>query len=806
MNIEQKNALFVVSLVMAVLVALAGVMFLLVREHVETSINTDLERARNAFGQLRVNSFESLLTGRKFNRQDVAEVKQRVYADVVVFSGSRLLASTIDNIQPELNRLKAAADDHGWLLFELAGERYSGTVLRLRYPSDSDGGAVDLLLAVRHSVYWAPYRVLGENALYFSLLILLTAVLLGISISRRTLTRPIQLLAHATRAISNGDLNINVPGKRGDELGQLTRSFNRMLETLQSSREDLENSRQRFLDFAASSSDWLWETDGSGRFSYVSETVSNTIDMPVESWLGKTPAELPGSVPGELMDLLQPHDSEPASFKDVEIWLRNLQGDQHCLRLNAVPVYTDRQFTGFRGTVRDITKLKQDERRMVVLANQDHLTGLYNRRRFLQDLQHEILRAQRSGQAGVLLLIDLDHLKLVNDTAGHAIGDRIIVQVAGYLKDASCEQDLLARISGDEFAVACVAMTEQQGIERAHRILERITTLKPVYAGRTLNVTASIGMVTFPQQGEVPVELLAKADAAMSSAKEAGRNRVYRYDENAMMRERMDDSLVWKDRLLEALENNALRLVFQPIVALFSSPVHHYEVLVRMQDDDGSLIEPGKFIPVAERFGFIQKLDRWVLSRAIHHLAELPPELDSIGFSINLSGMSVGDHGMYELIEREVREAGVDPHRITFEITETAACEQLNTAIEFIRKVRCLGCQVSLDDFGAGFSSFSYLKHLHADVLKIDGSFIRDIHNSKSDQMFVKALVDVARGMGMRTVAEFVENEQVFQRVLGLGVDYVQGYYLGKPGTDLIIESANKVVERALPPRFRSVG
>jgi EAL domain-containing protein (putative c-di-GMP-specific phosphodiesterase class I) len=278
----------------------------------------------------------------------------------------------------------------------------------------------------------------------------------------------------------------------------------------------------------------------------------------------------------------------------------------------------------------------------------------------------------------------------------------------------------------------------------------------------------------------------------MSSAKSAGRNRVHLYNETDMMRERMDNQLVWKDRLLEALEKDLLQLVFQPIVAVAGGRVSHYEVLVRMRERDGTLISPGKFIPAAEQFGLVQRLDQRIVSKAVRCLADLPRELDSIGLSINLSGLSVGSAEMYQCIEREVREAGVEPARITFEITETAACEQLDSAIAFIQRIRQLGCNVSLDDFGVGFSSFSYLKHLRADILKIDGSFIRDIHNNNADQLFVKALVDVARGMGMRTIAEFVENEQVFDRVRSLGVDYVQGFYLGKPQPTLGTARAGK--------------
>jgi diguanylate cyclase (GGDEF)-like protein/PAS domain S-box-containing protein len=903
MNIEQKNTLFIVTLVFAILVAVAAASFMLVSEHVKTNIKADLDRAGQVFVQAQEQSFQqltsianslskepsliaasltgdigtvrgmlddlfrrpgidsmavylstgpggvvgtgykphytspqvlasapvmglvrqltkgdsiafgnvllydswmqlaavpinnplggrigALLVSKRFSESDLKSLQQLVNADIAVINGSQLLASTISglNESPDvLSRVTVNSDDHD---VELGSRKYSMRTLLAKNSVGSEQAPVRILLAAPYARYWGPFRILGENALYFSILILLMAALLGIAISRRTLTRPIQLLARATQAIASGDLQHKVNVERRDELGQLGHSFNVMLGAVNSSQNELERNRQRFRDFASSSSDWLWETDRSGHFTFVSSSVSDTLDMAAENWLGRTPSEVfPGASMGELMGLLRGGGGKkPPSFKEIEVWVHAPGGERHCLRLNGAPVYHDQEFKGYRGTARDITKLKQDEKRMVILANQDHLTGLANRRRFLQDLSYEIRRIERQSQLGVLLLIDLDHLKLVNDTAGHAAGDQIIVQVAGLLKRASREQDFIARISGDEFAVAYTAMDERQGMDKAKDLLDRINALKPRYGGRVLNITASIGLVTFPQQGKVPVELMAKADAAICAAKNSGRNRVHHYDETDMMRERMDNQMVWKDRLLDTIERDTLVLVFQPIMGVTSNKVHHYEVLVRMRDTDGSLIAPGKFIPAAEQFGLIQQVDRQIVCKAIRQLADLPTGMADVGFSINLSGLSVGRQDMYELIEREVREAGVEPSRITFEITETAACEQLNSAMEFIEKVRQLGCQVSLDDFGVGFSSFSYLKHLRADILKIDGSFIRDIHNNNADQLFVKALVDVARGMGMRTIAEFVENEQVYQRVSALGVDYVQGYYLGKPCEKLV--------------------
>jgi EAL domain-containing protein (putative c-di-GMP-specific phosphodiesterase class I) len=288
--------------------------------------------------------------------------------------------------------------------------------------------------------------------------------------------------------------------------------------------------------------------------------------------------------------------------------------------------------------------------------------------------------------------------------------------------------------------------------------------------------------VLFPERDGDAVELLAKADTAMYAAKDAGRNRAKFYIEGDMSRERMGTQLAWKGRIVEALENDLFELAFQPIASLVDGNVHHYECLVRMRDRDGGNLMPGNFIPTAEQFGLIGQVDRTVLSKALRYLAALPQDMANIGMSINLSGMSVGDDDVLALIESELRHTGVDPRRVTFEVTETAACEQMAKASEFIARVRQLGCRISLDDFGVGFSSFSYLKNLRVDTLKIDGSFIRDIIRNREDQLFVKALVDVSRGMGINTIAEFVENASTVEMLRRLGVDYVQGYYIGRPG------------------------
>ncbi len=721
-----------------------------------------------------------LLVGADIDATDLQRWRSLIGAEVLLYRDNLEFGGTLQGIDPPPQRLaqlpqgalqKVSANGIGYLATSdpLLGQADGAPVARV-------------LLAVSADAQWSPYRELAKNALYFALLILLVAALLGIWISRRWLTVPVKSLARATTAIGDGDLDIRVAADRGDELGDLARSFNLMLERLRISQAEELESRQRFYDFAESSSDWLWETDAEGRFTYVSQNVVASLAISAEELQHRTFAELfPQDNARDIMVLLRPGEKRAQPIKDVELWITNREGIRLCVRISATPYEDQGEFRGYRGTARDITKAKNDQERLVHLANRDHLTGLSNRRRFMEELAREMAVARRQGHSGALLLIDLDHFKLVNDTAGHAAGDEVIVQIGGMLRRMARSVDLVARLSGDEFVIALINTTPEQAQKRAEELLNHVGQLRPTYGGRILNTSASVGIVVFPRHGQTPVELLAKADTAMYAAKKAGRNRTHLYSESDMDQALMGSQLTWKDRIHEALEADLFELAFQPIMPTrkIAAPPR-FEVLVRMRAADGTLHMPGSFIPTAEQFGLIRQVDAVVVTKAVRTLAALPKD-QPVSLSINLSGLSVGDRSMLELIETELDRAGVDHRRIIFEITESAACQDINRASEFIKRVQQLGCRIALDDFGVGFSSFSYLKHLQADVIKIDGSFIRDIHNSVEDQLFVKALVDVARGMGMQTTAEFVESEQAFEQVRALGVDYVQGFYVGKP-------------------------
>jgi len=646
-------------------------------------------------------------------------------------------------------------------------------------------GNTDLHILLRKSVdeELEPYYKMFTHALYAGLIVMLFAALTAIQMSRAHYSKPIKDLVSVSQTIGEGDLSTEVwHQNRKDELGSLARSLEQMRFSILSIQHDELQIKDRISDFAEISSDWLWETDEKGNFNYLSQSVSDSIGFSVDQLLHKNMNEIfINDNLSEVASLFTSNSGSHKGFKNVELWLTTQQSYRICLRFNATPYYYNGVFSGYRGTASDVTKSKTDEERLLRLANKDHLTGLSNRSRFMEDLEREMNIAGRQNSHGALLLIDLDHFKLVNDTAGHAAGDEVIVQIAGLLRKVSRSIDLTARLSGDEFVVAFINVDAKQIELRVNEIVKNINELKPMYSGKIMNTSASIGVALFPDHADNAVELLAKADMAMYVAKSDGRNRAHVYEPGDMQQEKMGSDLIWKDRVHEALENEKFVLAFQPIKPTTGEEPSRYEVLVRMKTSGDNLYFPGDFIPTAEKFGLIRELDIWVVRQALRVLSSLPESYSHVSFTVNLSGLSVGEPAMFDLIKTALETSNIDRDRVIFEVTESAAFQDLTLAIEFIDKIKKLGCRIALDDFGVGFSSFSYLKQLHANILKIDGSFIRDINNSKEDQLFVKALVDVARGMGMMTVAEFVETEEVYETVRSLGVDYVQGYYVGKP-------------------------
>jgi diguanylate cyclase (GGDEF)-like protein len=428
--------------------------------------------------------------------------------------------------------------------------------------------------------------------------------------------------------------------------------------------------------------------------------------------------------------------------------------------------------------VQDITDRKRYEQQLHYLADHDALTGIYNRRRFEEELDRAVAHARRFCETAAVLVIDLDNFKYVNDTYGHAVGDELLGKVAGALKDRLRTTDVLARLGGDEFAAILPRVCADAARSAAEHLLSAVRAEGHVLTGeRKVRATCSIGINSIdPTTRLTAEELLVEADLAMFEAKEAGRDRIASVAPGEASRAKMKARMTWSERIRDALEHDHFELWEQPILTLATGSVDRAEVLVRMLDASGEAIAPGVFLYIAERFGQIQAVDRWVISRAIRLLAERGRILE-----VNLSGASITDEATIDFIAAEIRNAPIDPTQLVFEVTETTAIVNVERARRFARRLADLGCQFALDDFGSGFGSFYYLKHLPFDCVKIDGDFVKELPASPADQLTVKAIVQIARGLGKETVAEFVQDDRSVQMLRDYGVDYAQGYHIGRP-------------------------
>lgn len=437
----------------------------------------------------------------------------------------------------------------------------------------------------------------------------------------------------------------------------------------------------------------------------------------------------------------------------------------------------------FLGQIQDVSERVRYEAQLQHMADHDPLTGLLNRRSFERELNQHIARVQRYGAEGAALVLDIDRFKHINDTLGHNVGDELIVKVAQTLRTRLRDSDVLARLGGDEFAV----LLPRGGVAEAEKVAESILTAVRsqsvvTAAGRRRPITASVGIAPFSEADRLSAEdLLVNADLAMYDAKEAGRDRAATYDSHERGTSRMKARITWAERIREALEEDRFTLYAQPIVELSSGEVRQHELLLRMLDEQGEVIPPAAFIGVAERFDLMQDIDRWVVARGIRMMGEQLRAGREVIFEINISGSSTGDPELLTIIEHELHANGVNPVNLVLEVTETTAVANIPRAQQFAARLAELGCRFALDDFGAGFGSFYYLKHLPFDLLKIDGEFVRSCTTSQTDQLLIRAAVDIARGLGKKTIAEYVGDDETVELLRELGVDYAQGFHIGEP-------------------------
>lgn len=446
------------------------------------------------------------------------------------------------------------------------------------------------------------------------------------------------------------------------------------------------------------------------------------------------------------------------------------------------PITIDGDKTSILSVGMDMTEKKEADKRIVWLAEHDPLTDLYNRRRFTEEFEKSLRAAIRYQHKNTLLFLDLDQFKDINDTSGHRAGDELLKLVANILIRVSRFTDLVARLGGDEFAILIPESSTEGAETLAKKIIQELAKIQLQYGQVKHKVSTSIGIVHYPLHDADIHELMGFADLAMYKAKANGKGLFHTFSPDDDTQNQLETRVFWKHEIERALEHDNFVLYFQPILDIQSAIVKHYEVLIRMRNPEtGDISLPGKFIEIAEKIGLINKIDRYVIHRAINKLAEIQKTGANVTFSINLSGAIADDPLLIPMLKRCITDSGVSPESLIFEITETAAVSNIQQAKKMMVAIKSLGCQFALDDFGVGFSSFNYMRELPVDIIKIDGVFIKDLDKNADDHLFVKALCDVAKGLGKKTTAEFVENAEILTLLKEFGVDHAQGFHIGKP-------------------------
>lgn len=434
-------------------------------------------------------------------------------------------------------------------------------------------------------------------------------------------------------------------------------------------------------------------------------------------------------------------------------------------------------------------------------ASHDPLTQLFNRRAFQRVMLEALNDANDKQLTHVLCFIDLDRFKAINDTCGHAAGDELLNYVASLLTSSVRTSDVVARLGGDEFAILLVDCGIDKGVSICNHIRNAIRDYRYQWGDSTFSVSASIGVTLIDDKGETIAEILNAADNACKFAKESGRDKVnvLAVGDKDLLRHQQEAERV--NQLIVAIDENRFALFKQDIISLADSEQGKYfEILIRLKAEDGKLISAGEFLPLAERYFLSKRLDKWVVNTVIDWLLDNPQELELMSLcSINLSGQSIACDELRQFIVDKLQQTHFPAEKLCFEITETAAVTDLDSATAFIEELKMYGCQFALDDFGSGLSSFAYLKQLPVDIIKIDGFFVKDMLGNSIDLATVKAIHEVAKAVGKKTVAEFVETVEIADMLRSIGIDYAQGYYFDKPKTYIDAKEIVQVCDNKKP-------
>ncbi|MEK7207364.1 MAG: EAL domain-containing protein [Pseudomonadota bacterium] len=621
---------------------------------------------------------------------------------------------------------------------------------------------------------------------------------------QKILSLPFQRMVQTARSITLGKMGLRFTEEnRNDEFGYLARFINEALDFVTLKQQELEQALGKVRQSQAelviektrvevtlhSIGDAVVTTDANGNIDYMNPVA--------EQLAGQTLAVLRGKSARENLQLLNDDTRKPVECAVTaclrsgsmvgpvdHVVLVRPDGSEVDVVNSASPIREESgRLLGAVLVFHDVGKSRKLAKQLSYQASHDELTKLYNRREFERRLENAMISSAGDNIEHVLCFMDMDQFKIVNDTCGHAAGDELLRQFSAILRSKVRDTDALARLGGDEFGILYERCTMEDAKRIVDSLLGKVRDFRFEWQGHNFEVGVSVGLVSITPSDENLSEILSAADVACYAAKDAGRNRMHVYQKDDFELKQRHGETRWVTRIRKALEENRFCLYSQPIVMVSGKKEisRHYEVLMRLLDEEGKLVPPLAFIPAAERYHMMPAIDQWVVRHTFDLMASHEVELKDVVFSINLSGQSIGDEGFLEFVIGAFRESGVSAKHICFEITETAAVANIGRARIFMATLRGMGCRFSLDDFGSGMSSFSYLQSLKVDFLKIDGGFVKNMCREPVNRAIVESANQIGHAMGMQTVAEFVEDGEILKALGVIGVDFAQGYGIAKP-------------------------
>ena len=656
--------------------------------------------------------------------------------------------------------------------------------------------------------YTSSKKTVSEMRKNFLLSIGFGVFIFGLFLQRvlqKMLSAPFQKMVDTAEKFSQGNNDVRFDDKRQDEFGYLAKFINNAIDSILLSKDELILALQR-----ASESEIALGLEKERAevtlYSITDCVVTVDIDECIvylnpaaEKLLGRATTEVSGKAFRKIFKIVEESTGDVIDDSLHQCFVNGkivhlpehsslITKDDSLISIEAsiAPMKADTgDLMGAVIVIQDVSHTRRLTRQLSYQASHDLLTGLYNRRKFEENLEEILINVREEEKQHALFYLDLDNFKIVNDTCGHVAGDELLKQLPALFNEVLRSGDIIARLGGDEFGIILQNCGLQQAANIADKIRQKIKDYRFIWDDKTFEIGVSIGVIGINADNAEMSQVLSSADVACYAAKDAGRNRVHIYEPSDEAVSERYGQMHWTARISKALEEERFQLYQQPIVSVPDQKRNHLEILLRMIDENGNVIPPGAFISAAERYGLMREIDRWVITNVFKFMGRNDPadpikNTDRV-IAINLSGDSVNDITLLDYILQEQKKYNVSLTNVCFEITETVAISNLSKATVFINELKNHGCQFALDDFGSGLSSFAYLKNLPVNYLKIDGSFVKDVSRDEIDRAMVESIQQIGEVMKLKTIAEHVEDESTLKVLEEIGVDYVQGYYLGRP-------------------------